>query len=80
MSDDFYRYWKTASRQAITNANPFSEPLRVYSNLTSGYGVFAGFQYCIFPLGASAYSLGGYTLTDLCRLVGGQLPVCLTPL
>lgn len=76
VSEDFYRYWETASRQAFTNENPFAEPLRVHANMTAGFGVFAGFQYRIHPLGAGDISVGGYTLGDLCRLVGGQLPIC----
>ncbi len=76
VSEDFFRYWKTAGRQALTNENPFAEPLRVHSNMTGGFGVFAGFQYRIFPLGASSVGVGGFGLSDLCRLVGNALPIC----
>ena len=76
VSEDFFRYWKTAGRQALTNENPFAEPLRVQSNMTGGFGVFAGFQYRIFPLGASSVGVGGFGLSDLCRLVGNTLPLC----
>ena len=78
-TEAFYRHWTTASRQAFTNENPFAEPLRVHSNLTGGFGVFAGFRYRILPLGIGDLDVGGYTLADLCRLVGGRLPVCLAP-
>lgn len=81
VTEDFYRYWNTASRQMVTGVNPFAEPLRVHSNLTAGFGVFAGFQYRIYGLGAGGLSLGsgdlgGYGLADLCDLVGAQLPIC----
>ena len=76
VSEDFFRYWKTAGRQSFSNENPFAEPLRVHSNLTGGFGVFAGFQYRVFPLGASTVNVAGYGLSDLCGLVGSTLPIC----
>lgn len=79
VSEDFFRYWKTAGKQAITNENPFAEPLRVHSNMTGGFGVFAGFQYRLFPIGASTLSVAGLTLSDLCSLSGIALPFCLGP-
>jgi Domain of unknown function (DUF4249) len=50
VSDAFYRYWTTARQQALSNENPFSEPLRVGSNVSGGLGVFAGFQFDILPV------------------------------
>lgn len=76
VTDDFYQYRKTASEQSVVNENPFAEPLRVHSNMTGGFGVFAGFQYRIFALQASDVGLGGTTLADLCQLVDSQLPIC----
>lgn len=76
VSEDFFRYWKTASRQAVTNENPFAEPLRVHSNMTGGLGVFAGFQYRVFPLGGGNVGVGGFVLNDLCSLTGISLPIC----
>lgn len=76
VSEDFFRYWKTAGRQALTNENPFAEPLRVHSNMTGGFGIFAGFQYRVFPLGAGSVNVAGYGLSDLCGLVGNSLPIC----
>lgn len=76
VSEDFFRYWKTAGEQALTNENPFAEPLRVHSNLTGGFGVFAGFRYRVFPL----YTLSpeaAPALEPLCALVGGRLPICM---
>lgn len=76
VSEDFYRYWKTANEQALTNENPFAEPLRVHSNMTGGFGVFAGFQYRLFPVGADSLGTGGVRLDDLCRFLGRRLPLC----
>lgn len=75
VSDDFYRYWKTAGRQAFTNENPFAEPLRVHSNLTGGFGVFAGFQYRVLPL-QTALPVPEPAFDAACRILGGYLPVC----
>lgn len=42
ISSDFYLYLKTRDLQAMNGGNPFSEPVRVYSNIDGGYGIFAG--------------------------------------
>ena len=76
VSKDFFRHWKTAGKQAFTNENPFAEPLRVHSNMTGGFGVFAGFQYRLLPLGVDGLPVGGYGLSDLCPLVADRLPLC----
>ena len=75
VSEDFYRYWDSAGRQAFSNENPFAEPLRVHSNMTRGFGVFAGFQYRVFPLRLASPEAGP-ALAPLCTLLGGYLPVC----
>jgi hypothetical protein len=73
VSEDLYRYWKTAGQQALTNENPFAEPLRVHSNMTNGFGVFAGFQYRLYPLTQSSTAL----LPGIwCAQVGPGLPIC----
>jgi hypothetical protein len=73
VTEDFYRYWRTAGEQALTNENPFAEPLRVHSNLTGALGVMAGFQYRLLPLAAGE---AGGALDSLCTVVGGRLPLC----
>jgi hypothetical protein len=50
LSEDLYRYAETAPQQALFGENPFAEPLRVYSNLSNGYGIFAGFWPQTFPV------------------------------
>jgi hypothetical protein len=79
VSEDFYRYWETANEQALTNENPFAEPLRVHSNMAGGFGVFAGFRYSIFPVGIDRLGVGGLQLGDLCRFIGSRLPLCTGP-
>lgn len=76
VTEDFYRYWETASDQILVNDNPFAEPLRVHSNMTNGFGVFAGFQYRIIPLEADRLGLNGFRIGDLCALLGSRLPGC----
>ena len=44
VSEEFYFYQLSASQQRGTDQDPFSEPVDVYSNLTSGFGIFAGYH------------------------------------
>ncbi len=50
LSEDLYRYAETAPEQALFGENPFAEPLRIHSNLSNGFGVFAGFWPRVFPV------------------------------
>ncbi|MBT8399142.1 MAG: DUF4249 domain-containing protein [Rhodothermia bacterium] len=78
LSEDFFTYWKTAGDQAFSNENPFAEPLRVYSNISGGLGVFGAFQYQMLPLSTGTETFAGVTLADLCGLSGISLPFCPT--
>ena len=71
VSEHFYEYWKTANRQAFTNENPFSEPLRVHSNLNGGLGIFAGFQFRVIPAAVDTF-----TLESTCRQSGVEPSLC----
>lgn len=42
ISSEYYLYLKTRDLQAMNSGNPFSEPVRVFSNIDGGYGIFAG--------------------------------------
>ena len=44
VSKEYFMYKKTASLQSINQYNPFAEPVRVYNNIESGLGIFAGFS------------------------------------
>lgn len=77
-SEDFYRYWTSASEQLVTGENPFAEPLRVHSNMSGGLGIFAGFQYRLLPLGLDTLGLGGLDARRFCeaaQATGARLPV-----
>jgi hypothetical protein len=50
LSEDLYRYAETAPQQVLFGENPFAEPLRVHSNLSNGYGIFAGLWPAAFPV------------------------------
>ena len=43
VSNDYYRFNTTVSRQLATQNNPFAQPVRVYSNVENGLGIFAGY-------------------------------------
>ena len=59
LSEALYRYAETAPEQALFGENPFAEPLRVYSNLSNGYGVFAGFSPTALPVPPDALLRAG---------------------
>lgn len=44
LSYDAYMYFVTSQAQMYTGDSPFSEPVVVYSNITQGYGIFAGYS------------------------------------
>jgi len=44
LSKEAYYYYKTADMQISSENNPFSEPARVYTNITNGLGIFAGYN------------------------------------
>ena len=50
VSADYFNYWKTSELQNTVGDNPFAEPVRVYSNMTGGLGIFAGYHAQAFPL------------------------------
>jgi hypothetical protein len=51
VSEPYYRYTQTLSSYSETAFNPFAEPVRIYSNMTPGMGIFAGFStaFAIVP-------------------------------
>lgn len=44
MSEDYYKYLKTYIKQVETKDNPFASVIEVYSNITNGVGIFAGYN------------------------------------
>ena len=43
-SEDYFRYQRTVRQQYDSEGNPFSQPVRIYSNNDNGFGIFAGYQ------------------------------------
>ncbi len=43
MSRDIYNYKRSARSQSWNEDNPFAEPIRVYSNIEGGIGIFGGY-------------------------------------
>ncbi len=44
MSEDYYKYHKTYTKQIENKNNPFASVIEVYSNITNGVGIFAGYN------------------------------------
>lgn len=44
MSEDYYKYEKTYIKQVGNKTNPFASVIEVYSNITNGVGIFAGYN------------------------------------
>jgi hypothetical protein len=42
VNKEYFKYFKTLGLQEGTGSNPFVEPVRVYSNVTNGLGIFGG--------------------------------------
>ena len=42
ISEEQYRYFRSADLQYENDGNPFAEPVQVYSNVENGYGIFTG--------------------------------------
>ena len=49
-SESYFKYNSTYDLYVSLNENPLAEPVHVYSNITNGFGIFAGYQSSIFPL------------------------------
>lgn len=50
ISEVYYRHLRSALLQKTTDDNPFAEPVRIYSNIENGYGIFAGYSVRTFEL------------------------------
>ena len=50
MSEDMFTFRQTAERQSEAENDPFSEPVQVYSNMSNGFGIFAGYRAQVFPI------------------------------
>ena len=43
LSEEYYLFIRSYNNHTYNEGNPFAEPVSVYSNITNGYGIFAGF-------------------------------------
>lgn len=48
VSEDYYNYVATKNLQHETSGNPFAQPVKVYNNVTNGFGIFAGISSSSF--------------------------------
>ena len=44
MNKDYYKYQESYIRQAFQAANPYVDVVQVYSNISNGVGIFAGYN------------------------------------
>jgi hypothetical protein len=44
VSEEYYKYQRTYIKQVETKDNPFASVIEVYSNITNGVGIFAGYN------------------------------------
>jgi hypothetical protein len=42
ITEEYYKYLQTLNKYSKNYGNPLSDPVLVYSNVTGGYGIFAG--------------------------------------
>lgn len=49
-SESYFRFNSTYDLYGSLDGNPLAEPVRVYSNIKNGFGIFAGYQTSKFPL------------------------------
>ncbi|HEY0743900.1 MAG TPA: DUF4249 domain-containing protein [Chryseosolibacter sp.] len=48
LSEDYYRYKTSSALQNYASGDPFAQPVKVYSNIQNGFGVFAGYSQTSF--------------------------------
>ena len=51
LSEDMYKYWKTTQDQDDLSDDPFATPVQAHSNLSNGFGIFAGYSQQRFRVG-----------------------------
>ena len=44
ITEDYYKYHSSLTRQLIVRQDPFAEPVTIYNNIEGGYGNFSGFS------------------------------------
>ncbi len=59
VSFEYHEYYRTAMQQLETIDDPFAEPVRIYSNIHGGKGVFAGYNEQVFEIPAGFFFYEG---------------------
>jgi hypothetical protein len=44
VSEEYYLYYNSLSRQRTGNNGPFADPVMIYGNVENGQGIFAGYN------------------------------------
>ena len=52
VSFEYYEYFRTGMKQLEVIEDPFAEPVRIYSNIEGGKGIFAGYNEQVFEVSA----------------------------
>ncbi len=47
LSSDLYNYYRSYNQYVETNGSPFTEPVKVYTNIENGFGIFGGYSVAI---------------------------------
>lgn len=50
LSKEYYQHKTTEAMQQMLSENPFAQPIQVYSNVESGFGIFAGYVKSTYKL------------------------------
>jgi len=50
LSEEYNEYLKTLNLQRSTDGDPFAQPVKVYSNINNGFGIFAGYSAAYFRI------------------------------
>lgn len=50
LSEEYYKYLTTLDLQRRTDGDPFAQPVKVYSNINNGFGIFAGYSASYFRI------------------------------
>jgi len=50
LSEEYYKYLTTLDLQRSTDGDPFAQPVKVFTNVNNGLGIFAGYSTSYYPI------------------------------
>lgn len=50
LNEDYYKYKVTSILQSHTASDPFAQPVKVYTNIENGFGIFAGYTQAVLVI------------------------------